>query len=183
VVARVPGRKDFRLQTLVWATQPIHAGRLFGISLHGILFEVDLGSLSYKNLRHTTGGAAWCLSASPSESLLAVGCDDGMVRLFNYDFGVEYHKSFPSVNCRILSIAYHPKTTRLFAGCVDGTIRCFDTLANRSLFRMKGDSETKDKSAYILCLQVLSDSTVLSGDSQGNVQVRCTHYYMGLTHN
>lgn len=39
-VVRIPGREDFRLQTLVWATQKAHAGRLFGISLHGIIFEV-----------------------------------------------------------------------------------------------------------------------------------------------
>lgn len=37
---RIPGREDFRLQSIVWSPLREHAGRLFGISLHGVIFEV-----------------------------------------------------------------------------------------------------------------------------------------------
>jgi hypothetical protein len=38
--ARIPGRKDFKLQSLIWSTQKSEQGRLFGISLRGFIFEV-----------------------------------------------------------------------------------------------------------------------------------------------
>jgi hypothetical protein len=39
--ARIPGMKDFKLQTLVWSPTPDQSGRLFGISLRGFVFEVN----------------------------------------------------------------------------------------------------------------------------------------------
>lgn len=129
-------------------------------------------NLTWKNLRHTTGGAAWSLAASATEAILAVGCDDGMVRLFNYDDGgLEFYKLYPTVNARILSIAYNPSSSRLYVGCSDGTIRAFDTSNGRSLLRMKGDRNLRSKTCHILCLKALSDDTVISGDSNGNIQV------------
>lgn len=41
-LARVAGREDFKLQSLVWAARPEHSNRLFGISLRGFIFEVRL---------------------------------------------------------------------------------------------------------------------------------------------
>lgn len=125
--ARIPGRQDFKLQSLAWSTQNDESGRLFGISLRGFLFEVDFPTLTFKNVRDSYGGAAWCLAACPRKPLLAVGCEDGSARSFTYKDGqLEYHRSQAPINTRILSIAYHPTQERLFMGCADGTIRCVE---------------------------------------------------------
>jgi hypothetical protein len=39
-IARITGNVDFKLQALTWSTIDEEAGRLFGISLRGFLFEV-----------------------------------------------------------------------------------------------------------------------------------------------
>lgn len=42
VQATAPGQKGFNLQALTWAADKSESGRLFGISLRGFVFEVDL---------------------------------------------------------------------------------------------------------------------------------------------
>ena len=125
--AKSPGRADFGLKELCWSAVPAESGRLFGISLRGFVFELDIPSLTVKNVRDSYGGAAWCMSASPRGPFLAIGCEDGAARVFSYDSGsLEYVRSLPTTGSRILSIAFHPVSTRLFLGCADGTIRCVD---------------------------------------------------------
>lgn len=71
------------------------------------------------------------MAASPRQPLLAVGGEDGVIRLFQYDDvnRLFYFKSFPSSGTRVLSLAYHPTEPRLFMGCSDGTIRSFDDVS------------------------------------------------------
>jgi WD40 repeat protein len=69
------------------------------------------------------------MAANPRNASLAVGCEDGGVRLFNYDGGVgalEFMRALPTTGARVLCVAYHPVKERLFIGCDDGTIRCVD---------------------------------------------------------
>lgn len=147
--ARIAGMKGFQLQSLVWTPTCCHdedkdkelqrsrnVGRLFGISLRGFIFEVDLSLLQIVSIMDTYGGSAWCMAVSPRESLLALGCEDGTIRLMLYSSSgalqetlqksLEYSKSLPTAGARVLSIAYHPTEARLFAGSSDGTIRCLD---------------------------------------------------------
>lgn len=127
VQVQIPGKDNFGLHGLSWAQIASEKGRLFGISIRGFIFEVDFIHLNIKNARDTNGGAAWCLAADPLDALLAVGGDDGAVRLFRYSGdSLEYVRTQPSVGCRVASVAFHPLQSKLFIGCADGTIRCVD---------------------------------------------------------
>eukprot|EP00903_Cladosiphon_okamuranus_P017749 g16338.t1 len=189
VEARVPGQKNKGLRSLVWvegaggeggaegesgdgAVGPDgDAARLFGCGLDGTVFEVDLLKLCYKNVRDAYGGAAWCMRPAAALSLLAVGCDDGTVRLFCTDTGgVEYKRSFPSTGSRVLSLAWGPANDVVFAGCLDSMIHCFDATTGQTLFDMRLESG-RDEDALVWALETLSDGTVISGDSYGRVQV------------
>ena len=137
---RIPGRSDFGLKALSWGNVTAEAGRLFGISTNGFVFEVALSTLSIKHIRDSYGGSALCMAASALRPCLAVGGEDGVGRLFRYDDGaLEYERSLPTTGARILSICYHPTAGRLFLGCADGTIRCVEEATGRALFRMLGD--------------------------------------------
>ena len=88
---------------------------------------MDLSKLEVKNVTDSYGGAAWCISISPRGKHIAVGCEDGAARIFNYDDNkIEYLKAYQTTGSRILSIAFHPQSSKLFIGCADGTIRCID---------------------------------------------------------
>ena len=164
-IFRIPGQENFQLRQILWKSS-----RLFGISLRGFIFECDLRSLTIKNVRDTYGGAAWCMTSTSRTQNLAVGCDDGSCRLFSTENdSLEYQRTLPASGSRILSVAFHPSKPQLFMGGADGIIRCVDDVTGRNLFRMSANI-APGVPVHILCLHVLSDSTVISGDSQGNVQ-------------
>jgi hypothetical protein len=157
--------------------------------------QVDLQLLRIGNIRDTYGGTAWAMSANPRAPLLAVGCEDGVVRLFRYEpssvglssaadmsgsylangasknstGSLEYSRSLPTSGSRVLSVAYHPTEKRIFAGCSDGSVRCMEEDSGRVLFRMLGDVLRGSVSTLIWSLLVLPDSTVVTGDSRGQV--------------
>lgn len=170
-LATVQGQVDFNLQKLVWSTMQEYRGRLFGISLKGFIFEVDLAKLSIVNISDSYGGSAFCLAVSYRTAILAVGCEDGTARIFSYDghSTLQYVRSIPSTNSRVLSCAFHPSLPQLFLGCADGTIRCVDENNGRSLFRMTGDT-VRGTTTHIWSLLVLKDSTIISGDNRGHLQ-------------
>lgn len=143
VEARIPGQEGKGLRSLAWigevggerqGERPAQPQRLFGCGLDGTLFEVDLERLCYKNVRDAFGGAVWCMRASSPLSLLAIGCEDGSLRLFTTEGdGLEYKKSFPSTGSRILSLAWGTTYDVIFAGGADSLIHCFNTSSGQSL--------------------------------------------------
>lgn len=177
-MAHIAGAVDFKLQALCWSrwheadeSRPGASQRLFGISLRGFLFEVDLRRLDLSNVCDCYGGAAWSLAASPRAALLAVGGEDGVLRLFSCDQEkVAYHKSLPTSGSRVLAVAYHPSQPHLFLGGADGIIRCLEETTGRALFRMTGDVHG-GLAPSIWCLSVLSDGVVAAGDSRGQLHL------------
>ena len=172
VLARAAiGRDDFQLQGLKFALNEEEKHRLFGISLRGFVFELDLASLTMKNVRDSYGGNVWCMALSPRDPYFSVGCEDGTVRIYNYSNNqLELHKTLPSTGSRVLCMAYHPSEPRIYLGLTDSTIRCIDETTGRSIYRMTGDI-FRGSPAYIWSITVLKDSTVISGDGRGNVQI------------
>lgn len=142
VEARVPGQKGKGLRSLAWikeggcddGAQKDPVNRLFGCGLDGTVFEVDLLRLCYKNVRDAYGGSAWCMRAATSLSLLAIGCEDGSIRLFSTDDGsVEYQRTFPSTGSKVLSLAWGPDNDVIFTGCADSLIHCLDATTGQGL--------------------------------------------------
>jgi WD40 repeat protein len=59
------------------------------------------------------GGSIWSIAANPSSTLLALGCEDGTVRLLSLIHDtLTHHRRFDRVKCRILSIAWAPPLPR-----------------------------------------------------------------------
>lgn len=56
------------------------------------------------------GGAVWSIAANPSHTTLALGCDDGAVRLVNlWDGALEMLRKFDNTKTRLLSVAWGPQ--------------------------------------------------------------------------
>jgi hypothetical protein len=100
-VATLAGTVHSKIRSLCWSRYKAEdcpgGARLFSASLSGHIAEWSLGSLMPVHVADTYGGAAWCMAASPDQSMLAVGCHDGMCRLFSVteDSGPLFHKSLP----------------------------------------------------------------------------------------
>ena len=173
VQVKVPGRKGFQLQTIEYSTAKEEAGRLFGISLRGFTFEIDMETLCIKNVRDSYGGIAWCMAMHKYKPHFAVGCEDGSAKIYRYDSNeLDFVKSLPTTGSRVLCLSYLPRAdaSRLFLGCADGTVRCVDDTTGSSLFRMTGNIH-RGAPAHIWSMRALSDYTVLTGDGRGCMQI------------
>lgn len=175
LLLRVTGRDDFRLQALAWSKFISEHGRnrLFGISLKGFLFEVDLNEGKIVHVTDCFSSAVWAIQSSPRSDILAVGCEDGAVRLFEFGHhrrAPDYFKSLTTAGARVLCLAYHQTLPKLVIGSADGVIRVLDETSGRVLQRLSATTPV-GQTCCIWSLALLKDETIVTGDSNGRVLV------------
>jgi WD40 repeat protein len=157
-------------------------GRFFTASVDGRLREWansgDQGHATQISSVDVNGGAIWSLAVSPDQSTLAIGCEDGRIRLFSvYDRSVEFLRGFeaadssttPGESARILSLAWNPQGSTLLSGSASGSIKLWNPNTGRPIhsLRLNGLS---------IWSVVFSDSnTFVSADSKGQVQFWDVH--------
>lgn len=116
-------------------------------------------------------GAIWSIAVNPTFTVLALGCDDGSVRLLSLaDGDVTPLRRLDRVKTRILSLSWGPprfiarppresdtsdsddddeesrwKDTYLVAGCADSSIRKWDLASGRVLERLTTDQVRGEK--------------------------------------
>ncbi|KAH7104113.1 WD40 repeat-like protein [Auriculariales sp. MPI-PUGE-AT-0066] len=170
--------------------------RLFSAGGGSELLEWNLESGTIARTLSSQGGSIWSVSANASSTLLALGCDDGSIRIVSIADGVLEHKrKFDRVKTRLLSLAWgpsRPPTPRkpvtgaadsddeddeddewtdswIIAGCADSTIRKWDFTSGRVLDRMVVDRQRGERT-LVWAVAVLGDGTMVSGDSLGYVR-------------
>lgn len=77
--------------------------------------------------------------ADDVEQLIAVGVDDGSVRLFKAQAGVsglQYARTMPRVEGRVLSAAWHPSGQILVTGTSAGTVHVWDVSSAQEVRRI-----------------------------------------------
>ncbi|KAF8306044.1 WD40 repeat-like protein [Clavulina sp. PMI_390] len=172
--------------------------RLFSTVGGKDLLEWDLSSGSISRVMDSDGGAIWALAVNPTSTILALGCDDGSIRLFSLENDeVTPLRRLDRVKARILSLAWAPpryvpkasttsgdasdsdndddddeskwKDTFIIAGCSDSSIRKWDINSGRVLERMTTDQVRHEKT-LVWAVGVLLDGTIVTGDSLGCVK-------------
>lgn len=100
-----------------------------------------------------------CVSAGDSQRV-AVACDDGALRIFEAQPGVQglqYVKSFPRTDGRVLSAAWHPDTKSIVTGTSSGVMHVWDMQSNQELQRITA-GQTLTLRLSLLALQSASKS-------------------------
>lgn len=87
------------------------------------LSRYDLLTFYIQRTISSQGGSIWSISANPASNMLALGCEDGCVRLLSLENDtLAHHRRFDRVKCRLLSIAWGPPVPRqLMAITADGS--------------------------------------------------------------
>ncbi|KAG6902800.1 hypothetical protein C0995_011287 [Termitomyces sp. Mi166 len=170
--------------------------RLFSSGGGSELLEWDMDRACVRRTISSQGGSIWCMAANPASSILALGCEDGTVRLLSLvnDTLTQYRR-FDRVKCRVLSIAWgppipqYPQTknygrdvdsdsedeediwtdTWLVTGSSDSSIRKWDVATGRVVDRM-GMDKIRGERTLVWTVGVLGDGTIVSGDSLGMVK-------------
>lgn len=160
------GSIQSQVSALCWAPG---SDRLFVSSLNGTLWELDLQSLRHTNVTDSNGGSIWCMVIDAESQQLAVGCEDGCIRLFSYAEGQLYfRKGFLTTGNRIVSLAWHSHAHQIFSGSENGVIHCWNAVTGRNESRITLETLARQKSV-VWSLVVLDDLTLVSGDSAGNL--------------
>ena len=109
---RIMGHKERSVTGLAWC-----GGRLFSVGTHGQVTEWDLDSLSPRLVEDSYGGAVWCCVPDHAGERLALGCEDGSVRIFDVtDDSLTYSKVLDGQQGRVLSLAWTLDDESLFSG-------------------------------------------------------------------
>ncbi|KAF0691925.1 Aste57867_16921 [Aphanomyces stellatus] len=165
--AVVAGRSTAVISSVLWTS----TGRLFAASLDGTVSEVNLDTLRFMHTTHANGGPVWCMQYKVAAQQLAVGCEDGRIRLFSIidDEPLQFHKALGGTGRRVVSLAWHASSDALFSGNDEGVIYHWNVQSGRNESRMTLERFAKQAPAVVWSLLVLDDLTVISGDSNGNV--------------
>ncbi|XP_077167007.1 U3 small nucleolar RNA-associated protein 4 homolog [Paroedura picta] len=166
----IPGHRTRIAEALCWAA----GGRLFGAGLSGELLEYDLEELRLKRAVDAFAGPLWSVAADPAGARLAVGCEDGSIKLFHVlpDDGIQFERSLDRQKGRILSLFWHASGARIAAGSID-IIRVFDVDSGHAVQRLLVDRRLtgfRARECVVWSVLFLSDGTIVSADSSGKVQ-------------
>ncbi|KAG6866810.1 hypothetical protein C0991_008746 [Blastosporella zonata] len=170
--------------------------RLFSSGGGSELLEWDMDRACVRRTISSQGGSIWCMAANPASNLLALGCEDGTVRLLSLaNDTLTHYRRFDRVKCRVLSIAWGPPVpqypqkgnsaniqdsdsdddedtwndTWLVTGSSDSSIRKWDVSTGRVIDRM-GTDKVRGERTLVWTVGVLGDGTIVSGDSLGMVK-------------
>ncbi|KAI0336048.1 WD40 repeat-like protein [Cubamyces sp. BRFM 1775] len=168
--------------------------RLFSAGGGSELVEWDIEQGCIKRTISSQGGPIWSISPNPASTILALGCEDGSVRLISLQYDSLSHlRRLERVKSRILSIAWGPPVPKqkksqnadadsesdddddewtdswLVTGCSDSSLRKLDFATGRSMDRM-GTDKIRGERTLVWAVGVLGDGTIVSGDSMGNVK-------------
>ncbi|KAA8590602.1 hypothetical protein FQN60_014536 [Etheostoma spectabile] len=154
----IPGHDSRAVEALCWVGQ-----RLFSAGLNGEITEYDLENLRPRYTVEAYGGPIWTISSNSQGTLLAVGCEDGTVKMFEVlEERIQFQRNLDRQKGRIISLSWHPSGTLIAAGMMD-MIRIFDAET--------GVGASKSKEVVVWSIVFLSDHTIVSGDSAGKVQI------------
>ncbi|KZT21715.1 WD40 repeat-like protein [Neolentinus lepideus HHB14362 ss-1] len=172
--------------------------RLFSAGGGSELVEWDLEKGCVKRTIPSHGGSIWCIAPNPASTLLALGCEDGSVRILTLaDDSIMHHRRFDRVKSRLLSIAWGPPVPRqtasgakppsessdededsledwsdswIVTGGSDSSLRKWDVATGRVVDRM-GTDKIRGERTLVWSVAVLGDGTIVSGDSLGMVKM------------
>ncbi|GIL46659.1 hypothetical protein Vafri_3595 [Volvox africanus] len=169
------------LTSLAWARDTVsNAWRTFAAFLDGTIAEVLWHQAAVAHSMDSYGGVVWALAASPVSAVkpgfshvLAAACDDGSVRLFGCEGGepgLIPERVLTRLEGRLLTVAWNAGGTVLAVAGSAGNIHLLDAVTGREHRRITAASATS-RAVTVWRVLSLPDGTVVSGDSDGAVQM------------
>jgi len=148
------------VESLAWA-----GNRLFSVDLTGKLIEWDLTKLKPRYEHSPTGNALWSLDVNPAETEIAVGSEEGHINILSIENDeITYKSLFNKQSGRVLCLKFDKTGTKLVSG-TEGFVRIWNVLKGTTLHTMT----LINNDVIVWSLQVLSDNTIIAGDSAGYV--------------
>uniref|UniRef100_A0A673ME53 U3 small nucleolar RNA-associated protein 4 homolog n=1 Tax=Sinocyclocheilus rhinocerous TaxID=307959 RepID=A0A673ME53_9TELE len=156
----IPGREQFGIEGLSWVGE-----RLFSAGLNGGITEYDLTNQKVKYTIDAYGGPIWTIAGNQQGTHLAVGCEDGTVKLFEVnEDNIQFERNLDRQKSRIVSLSWHPSGSKIAAGMMD-MIQVFNVETGKQRLA------SRIKECVVWSVVYLSDGTIITGDSVGMVKL------------
>ncbi|NXP96254.1 UTP4 protein, partial [Passerina amoena] len=167
----IPGHEARSVESLCWAA----GDRLFGAGLGGDITEYDLSGLSAARGLDGGGGPIWSMVANSTGTQLAIGCEDGSVKIFQVvPGGIQFERNLdrrkggscmqhrPSV----------PPGGPVTHGLSHGAPLPPQAVSCQTVQRIMVNHhvEKAKRECVVWAIALLSSGTVVSADSFGRVQ-------------
>lgn len=163
----IVGAPDASIEAIAWA-----GNRLFSTGLTGELVEWDLQLLQAKRKLLLTGNAAWCLAVDRQNTNIAIGTESGYINLYDVSTPdeVNYIKVFDRQDGKILCCKFDHSGKYVVTGSAD-TIRVWNVSTGHVVHKMSMGRLEALKETIVWSLEVLSDFSIIAGDSRGYVTI------------
>lgn len=165
----IPGQDGRTVEALCWVGR-----RLFSAGLNGEITEYHLENLRPRYTIEAYGGPIWTITSNSQGTQLAVGCEDGTVKMFAIlEERIQFQRNLNRQKGRIISLGWHPSGAQIAAGMTD-MIAVFDAETGHATHRLlveRGVGASKNKEVVVWSIGFLSNHTIISGDSAGKVQI------------
>ncbi|CAG8538067.1 9169_t:CDS:10 [Cetraspora pellucida] len=149
----IPGAKNTSVEALTWVHQTASKET---DNYHSQTMEKQEESV-------------WCMSTNNANTLLAIGCDDGGLRIFDInDDGLVLIKTLMRNDAKVMALAWDHDDKFIISGSSDSNIIKWDVHNARVIQRMTVDT-IKGKDNIVWAINILKDGTIVSGDSLGNI--------------
>ncbi|NXR64968.1 UTP4 protein, partial [Rhadina sibilatrix] len=164
----IPGHEARAVESLCWAA----GDRLFGAGLSGDITEYDLSGLRAARGVDGGGGPIWSMVANGSGTQLAIGCEDGSVKIFQViPGGIQFERNLDRRKGRVLCLSWQPSGTHIVAGSID-FFRVINVASGQTVQRIMVNHQVEKakRECVVWAIALLSSGTVVSADSFGRVQ-------------
>lgn len=160
------GQPQSSVEAMGWAGE-----RLFSTGHTGELTEWNLRTLQVEDSLMLTGNSAWCMAVNRKKDQIAVGTEEGYLNIFKVDdYGLTYEKICDKQEGRILCCCYDRSGRVLVTGSID-CIRIWDVYTGHAIHRMATGRAESHRETIVWSLSVLSDLTIIAGDSRGRITI------------
>lgn len=155
------------IEAIAWC-----GNRLFSTGLTGELIEWDLRRHIAKHKLLLTGNAAWCMDINRQNTHLIAGTDSGFLNVYDVSDAdeVNFVKVFDKQDGKILCCKFDPNGEFVATGSADA-IRLWELKTGHAIYKMSVARNEAKKETIVWSVQVLSDLTIVAGDSRGYITV------------
>lgn len=118
--------ENFSIEGLAWLNN-----RLISVGLHGFLIEYNLQKLAIEKRLVVTGEAAFCLDINKTNTLIAVGTEQGYLNIFKVNEDeILFDRFFDKQEGRILCLKFDTTGEFIVSGSTDA-IRIWNVESGR----------------------------------------------------